>query len=157
MLFNWIKNLSAKGEVLRVLDSMFKETSLLRGLNKSSIVISREVFNTAKSQHLFELSHNSIFSKFAKAAIALNYYVSQTSIDSVERKVAAIALFRLLEGIEALDYKFKKNDLLKLEEINKELLQRAEKDSETIFILSLLEKLGEESEQRSLKELTTKF
>jgi hypothetical protein len=144
MLFNWIKNLSAKGEVLRVLDAMFKETSLLRGSNKSSIVISGEVFNSAKSHHLLELSHNSIFSKFVKAAIALNYYVSQTSIDSVERKVAAVALFRLLKSIEGTDLKFKKNDLLKLEEINQELLQRATKDPATLVIVRLFHKFSEE-------------
>tara|TARA_B110000971_G_C19895596_1_gene447495 strand:+ start:120 stop:935 length:816 start_codon:yes stop_codon:yes gene_type:complete len=144
MLLSWIKNLSAKGEVLRVLDAMFKETSLLRGSNKSSIVISGEVFNSAKSHHLLELSHNSIFSKFVKAAIALNYYVSQTSIDSVERKVAAVALFRLLKSIEGTDLKFKKNDLLKLEEINQELLQRATKDPETLIIVRLFHKFSEE-------------
>lgn len=144
MLSSWIKNLSAKGEVLRVLDAIFKETSLLRGLKKSSIVISGEVFKSAKSQHLLELSHNSIFSKFAKAAIALNYFVSNASIDSDERKVAAMALFRLLKGIEKLDLKFKKNDLLKLEEINEELLQRAKKDPQALLIQSLMEKLGEE-------------
>ena len=144
MLLSWIKNFSAKGEVLRVLDAMFKETSLLRGSNKSSIVISGEVFSSAKSRHLLELSHNSIYSKFVKAAIALNYYVSQTSIDSVERKVAAVALFRLLKSIEGTDLKFKKNDLLKLEEINEELLQRATKDPETLIIVRLFHKFSEE-------------